>query len=258
MTQTITRWLDDAVLWTGEAADRRDAVIQAVAAHANLQGADLRGAYLQGAYLRGAYLQNAYLQNANLRGACLQNADLRGAYLQDAYLQDADLQDAYFQDADLQDANLRGANLRGAYLQNAYLQNANLRGADLQDAYFQDADLQDADLRGANLRGADLRGAKDLRLPTGELLSEYFTDTLPALLTAGGKSLESFRAHWECHAWDNCPMHHAFDAVNEEACPVLLRPHVRQFVELYDARQIPWSVVQAAIDKRAGSSEGGA
>ena len=121
------------------------------------------------------------------------------------------------------------------------------------------ADLSGANLSGATLSGADLSGAKELRLPTGELLSEYFTDTLPALLTAGGKSLESFREHWECHSWDNCPMHHAFDAMSEEACPVLLRPHVRQFVELYDARQIPWSVVQATIDKHAaGSSEGGA
>ena len=164
MTQTITRWLDDAVLWTGEAADLCDAVIQAVAARATLSGATLSGATLSWATLSRA-----------------------------------------------------------------------------------------------TLSGADLSGAKELRLPTGELLSEYFTDTLPALLTAGGKSLESFREHWECHSWDNCPMHHAFDAMSEEACPVLLRPHVRQFVELYDARQIPWSVVQATIDKHAaGSSEGGA
>jgi hypothetical protein len=117
------RWTE-AVLWTGEAADLRDAVMQAVAAGANLGGADLGDANLGDANLRGANLGGA-----NLRGANLGVANLGGA--------------------NLGDANLGGANLRGA----------NLRGANLGDANLGDANLRGANLRGANLRGANLRGA---------------------------------------------------------------------------------------------------
>jgi hypothetical protein len=83
--QIKSRW-DDIVLWTGEAASLRDAVIQAVDGGADLRGANLRGANLRGANLRGA----------NLRGANLRGADLRGANLGGANLGDADL--AYFRD----------------------------------------------------------------------------------------------------------------------------------------------------------------
>ncbi|WP_114151592.1 pentapeptide repeat-containing protein [Acinetobacter baumannii] len=103
----------------------RHAVEAAIAADADLRGANLRGANLRGANLRGANLYDA-----NLRGADLYDANLRGA-------------------------DLRGANLYGADLRGADLYDANLRGADLYDA-----NLRGADLRGANLYGADLRGAK--------------------------------------------------------------------------------------------------
>jgi hypothetical protein len=97
-----------------------------------------------------------------------------------------------------------------------------------------------ANLEGANLRGANLEGAKDLRLPTGETWEEYLTETVPALLTAGGKALESFAPHWTCHTWDNCPIAHAFDVHRVEDVPILFRPRAQQFIEFYDAQQIPW------------------
>jgi hypothetical protein len=132
--------------------------------------------------------------------------------------------------ADLTDANLRGANLTGANLTGA-----NLTGANLTGAY-----LTGANLRGANLTDANLRGAKNIRLPTGETWDEYLTETLPALLTAGGKSLESFTEHWQCHTWDNCPMAHAFGGNSLNDVPILLRPRAEQFIQLFDAGQIPW------------------
>ncbi|MDY7383450.1 pentapeptide repeat-containing protein [Acinetobacter baumannii] len=57
----------------------RHAVEAAIAADADLRGADLYGADLRGANLRGADLYGADLRGANLRGADLYGADLRGA-----------------------------------------------------------------------------------------------------------------------------------------------------------------------------------
>jgi hypothetical protein len=100
-----------------------------------------------------------------------------------------------------------------------------------------DADLRGADLTGADLTGADLRGC---RLPTGETWLEYLTETVPALLTAGGQPLESFATSFTCHNWENCPMAHAFNGHSIADVPILLRPRAEQFVQLFDAQQIPW------------------
>jgi uncharacterized protein YjbI with pentapeptide repeats len=107
------------------------------------------------------------------------------------------------------------------------------------------ANLRGANLGGANLRGANLRGAKNAetaRLDTGETLAHYIRDVMPALLTAGGKTVEEVAAAWDCHDWDNCdncPMAIAFGVHSAEDTPVLLQPRVRQFVQLYDARLLP-------------------
>lgn len=115
-----------------------------------------------------------------------------------------------------------------------------MAGADLRGADLCGANLRGADLRDADLRDADLCGAENLRLPTGETWDEYLTVTVPALLTAGGQSLESFAEHWQCHTWDNCPMAHAFRGASLEDVPVLLRPRAEQFIQFFDANHIPW------------------
>ena len=81
------------VLFSGEYASLKDAVVAAVKAGANLCGADLRGADLSSADLGGANLRGAYLGSANLGGAYLRGADLRGADLGGANLGGADLDD---------------------------------------------------------------------------------------------------------------------------------------------------------------------
>ncbi len=128
----------------------------------------------------------------------------------------------------------------GADLGSADLGSANLRGANLRGANLGSADLGSADLGSADLCGADLCGAKNVHLPTGETWEEYLTETVPALLTAGGKSLESFVEHFACHSWDNCPMAYAFDTHDLSGVPLLLRPRAEQFIQFFDAQQIPW------------------
>ena len=144
--------------------------------------------------------------------------------------------------ANLARANLRGADLTGAYLTGAYLTRADLGGANLEGANLGGADLGWANLGGADLAGAYLTGANltgATRLPTGETWGEYVDQVVPALLTAGGKSLGSCREHWECHTWENCPMAWAFDCSGLEGVPLLLRQRAEQFVQLFDAGLIP-------------------
>ncbi|MCI0372780.1 MAG: pentapeptide repeat-containing protein, partial [candidate division NC10 bacterium] len=85
----------------------------------------------------------------------------------------------------------------------AVSQDANLRGANLRGADLRGANLGGADLGGANLGGA--KNAETVRLDTGETLREYIDNVLPALLTAGGKTIEAAVAAWEYHIWKNCP-----------------------------------------------------
>ena len=80
------RWTE-AVLYSGEHADIKEAVEAAVKAGANLCDADLRDANLRDANLRDANLRDADLYGANLYGADLRGADLRGADLYGANLE---------------------------------------------------------------------------------------------------------------------------------------------------------------------------
>ena len=212
------------VLFEGDYPTLKACVEAAVKAGANLSRADLAGADLSGAKLSGAKLSGANLTNANLTGA--------------------DLTNAYLTRADLAGADLSGAKLSGAKLSGANLTNANLTGADLTNAYLTGADLTGADLTGAYLAGAKLTGAKNIetcRLDTGETVKEYREQVVPALIAAGGKTLDdpAVASSWNCHHWENCPMHTVFGINSESEAPIFHRPRVKQFVQLFDAGWLP-------------------
>ena len=100
MTIEIRHRITGALLWSGEAATKKEALERAVKAganlaRANLAGADLGGANLARAYLAGAYLAGAYLAGADLAGANLADANLADAYLAGANLAGANLARAY-------------------------------------------------------------------------------------------------------------------------------------------------------------------
>ncbi len=176
--------------------------------------------------------------------ACVEAAVKARADLADANLAGADLADANLTRANLAGANLADANLTGAYLARANLAGADLADANLTRANLAGADLADANLTGANLAGANLAGAKNIetcRLDTGETVKEYREQVVPALIAAGGKSLSDpdVAASWNCHKWENCPMHAVFGISSESEAPILHRPHVKQFVHLFDAGWLP-------------------
>ena len=103
-----------AELWSGNAASLREALDQAVAARANLAGANLADAYLARANLARANLAGATLARANLERANLADANLADANLAGANLERANLADATLAGATLARANLAGANLADA------------------------------------------------------------------------------------------------------------------------------------------------
>ena len=151
----------------------------------------------------------------------------------------------------IEQAVASGANLACAYLAGAYLDGANLDGAYLGGANLGGANLVRANLDGANLVRANLDGAT--RLPTGETWDEYLRETLPALLTAGGRALAEVATaeHWDCHNWGNCPMHAAFGATGISGVPILLRPRAEQFIQFFDAKLIPLDAVLKSVDEVA-------
>ena len=146
-------------------------------------------------------------------------------------------------------ADLSGADLRGAYLPGANLSGANLSGADL---------------RGVHLRDADLTGAKNIDsmvMPDGLTFAEYKRDVVPALLTAGGKTLDEIReaGAWDCHEWSNCPMHVAFGVyhTSEMVGPfAIYRQRAYEFIQFFDAGLIPapWEPV-AALPETGATDE---
>jgi len=106
------------------------------------------------------------------------------------------------------------------------------------------ADLSSANLRYANLSSADLSYAKNLgdwTMPDGIKWSQYLSAVVPALLTAGGKTMDEIQASgcWDCHSWENCPMHVAFGIGTPDEGPPLLRARIVEFIQFFDGRMIP-------------------
>ena len=151
-----------STIFSAEAKDKKEAVLTAIKAGADLRSANLIGANLSGASLSGADLSYADLSYASLSYASLIGANLRGTNLKSADLSGANLSGASLIGANLRGTNLRGTNLKSADLIGASLSGANLSGASLSGANLSGADLSYASLIGANLSGADLRSA-DLR-----------------------------------------------------------------------------------------------
>jgi hypothetical protein len=154
----------------------------------------------------------------------------------------ADLSGADLSGADLSRADLSGANLSGANLSRADLSRADLSGANLSGANLSRASLSRANLSGANLSRANLSGANLSGALTWE---QYLSEVVPALLTAGGKTLAEVLATgcWQCHSWENCPTHAALGANSLAEVPAPWRLEAARFIELFDAGAIPMPVL---------------
>lgn len=104
------------------------------------------------------------------------------------------------------------------------------------------------------MEGAYSNG-KDWIMPDGIKFSQYLAEVVPALLTAGGKTMQQILASkcWDCHSWDNCPMHVAHGIKSTSDGPALLRGRIREFVQLFDAGMIPEPML--AVTDKEGESD---
>lgn len=110
----IIAWNRLALLWSGQAANIRDAVEHAVASGVSLAYANLVNADLANAQLQNADLSQAMLAHANLYRARFDNANMRYAYLAEA---------------DLTCACFNGSDITGAELDNAITIKTDFSGA---------------------------------------------------------------------------------------------------------------------------------
>lgn len=153
-----SRW-DGSLLYSADAANRKEALERACHAGIHLSGAALASAHLVDVRLAGTDLTCANLSGANLAGADFSGAYLSGADFVRASLIKATLFDASLAKADLSRAGLFGAGFIRADLTGADLTGANLTGANLTRANLTRANLTGADLTGANLAGTNLTKA---------------------------------------------------------------------------------------------------
>ena len=110
-----------------------------------------------------------------------------------------------------------------------------------------EADGVRANLDGANLRGASLDDRTVLS--DGVTWRQYLDEIVPALLVAGGRALADVANAevWNCHSWENCPMHAAFGAERLSGVPALHRWQAARFVQFFDAGLIPLPTPSEAL-----------
>ena len=77
------------------------------------------------------------------------------------------------------------------------------------------------------------------------LTEAWERDRLIPLLTATGKSVSDVLATgcWDCHSWENCPMHVVFGVNSTEQIPKQWRSDAAIFIGLFDANILAKPVV---------------
>jgi uncharacterized protein YjbI with pentapeptide repeats len=179
-------------------------LVNAVLAHANLQGcsfddADLSGANLGKARVLGATFQRAVLKNAVLAGADFTNASLAGADLTGADLTDmittgTDWSNVRAPGMLAMKLTLRGLRAPGIQLAKAKFVECDLEGADLTGASLEQAVFLDCNLTGIRLAGAQMRKAvfvKACRLANADLSGADLTEANLRETALPGANLDS-------------------------------------------------------------------
>ena len=101
-----------------------------------------------------------------------------------------------------------------------------------------------------NLLPSKFDSLDDLRLAAAKLqIDVLLVTTVDTVFAAGGKTVEELLAAgcWDCHEWTNCPMACAFGVQSLDDIPLLFKPRVEQFIQLYDAKLLPRPDVAGAV-----------
>ena len=200
------------------------------------KNADLSGLNLYNLDMRGAVLVGADLSRVNVAAADFSLCNMSAANLTGATLAGAKMVDTILIRAQMVGANLTGADLAGAKMIDADLERVNLRNVRLHGANLTRADLNRADIGGANFKGATM---DRVVMSGGVRWERYVREVVPALCTAGGRSLEEVAAAWDCHSWLNCPMSVAFGVTHLNDVPLLYQQAAAYFIDWFDAGALP-------------------
>ncbi len=210
-------------------------------ARANLDGANLRSANLDGASLDGASLVGASLDGASLDGASLdgpRRREPRRASLE------RNLR------ARASSARTARTSQRASARTLQRERSATARALDgaspRRTTASPSARTPQREPRRREPRRR--RSSRRREPPSRVVWEDYLTQLVPALLTAGGRSLAEVATPtvWGCHSWSNCPMHAAFGADGIAEVPPLYRAEANLFVRLFDAQLIPLNAVRVA------------
>lgn len=178
----------------------------------------------------GEYGDRADLSQTNLTGVTLGKANLHRVDFTGANLANADLSHARLHHANFEGANLSEVKLIGAELHHVNFSRAKLVGADLSGANFIFSDIFQSNFAGAIF-------SDDTVIETADTWREYLDSVVPALLTAGGKTVEQIvkAGAWDPSSWPpgptwvHTPVGVAFGVPDHDELPKLLWPRVVQF-----------------------------
>lgn len=148
--------------------------------------------FLDNAYLFEALLHDTDLKQSDLSGAFARQAKFDNACLSEARLVNAHLQEASFYQADLRNAHLEATILTSAKCCEADLRGARVNSSLLHGVDFTKAQLEGTDFTGSVLQGVDFYQARfsdETVLPNGVSFGQFVRESLPRILTAGGKEL---------------------------------------------------------------------
>jgi hypothetical protein len=174
--------------------------------------------------LPGVQIKGQDLEDAIFIHTCLANADLSSTNLKRALMTGADLCGSNLYQTDFTEAGLQRVNLHYAHLDRTNLTNADLCNANIENAGLTNSII-----------------TMGCRLPSGHSWETYLTTIVPALLKAGGRTINEILdlGAWNCHDWANCPAAVAFGVNQLSRIPLLYQKMVQEFILFFDAGLIP-------------------
>lgn len=204
-------------------------------------------------------VSNVVIVGDDLRNLNLQSYLFRNVKFKNLSMEECDFYRSSFTNVSFRGVNLRNSNLHAAKFQNCRLVRCNLDQVSLSDSFFDGGSVDMCGFNHADLSGSNILLARhqlvlknilsdDTVLPSEVTWKEFLNIVVPFLLQSGKPLKEVMRKKvWECHSWDNCPMHAVFGASIPDKIPPQFRQIAREFIALYDGGMITREMVMERV-----------